>query len=322
MEKERRSICTALLCFLVVIVLNFLLPRLLPGNPIAYLSGTGEEGLTAVQEEYYTKALHLDETLPRQFLYYLESLLDGSLGYSYKKESTVCAIILDRIGATLAVTLPAIVLSSLLGISLGLAAGYSKKGRLDSWLTPLMIVVNAIPTFLLALVLIILLCFNVRLFPYSGLSSPAGAGGFLLDRLRHLVLPVLTLTVAMLPSRYLLVRNMTCEQAKGKYVLYARERGLSPTLIRYSYILPNMAGPVVMSIGMSMTMAVSGSVVVESIFSIPGMGKLLTEAVYSLDYPLIQGILYVSTLMTALCIIISDLISMLLGSRTGGRHER
>ncbi len=323
MRREWRSIITALVCFLLVVAMNFLLPRLLPGNPLAYLTGLSEEGLTTVQTEYYTHALHLDEGLGRQFLHYLGSILDGSLGYSFKKEASVSSLISGRIGPTLQLSIPAIILSSTLGLVLGLRAGFSSKSRLDSVLTPAMIVVNAIPSFLLALTFVLVFGFKLRLLPYTGLSSASAGSGlaFFQDRLSHLLLPVLTLVIGMGPSRYLLVRNMVQEQSKERYVLYARQRGLSDSRIRYGYILGNISGPFIMTLGMGMGLAVSGSVVIENIFSINGMGKLLTEAVYTLDYPLIQGVLFVTTAIMALSIILSDLVSLALDPRRRLEHE-
>lgn len=299
MRREWRSILTAVICFLLVIVLNFLLPRLLPGNPLAYLTGMSEEGLTTVQEEYYVHALHLDESLFKQFFHYLESIFNGTLGYSFKKEAPVSSLISGRIWPTLKISIPAISLSSLLGLVLGLASGFSTRRRTDNWLTPLMIVLNAIPSFLLALTLVLVFGFKLRLLPYAGISSFA-----------HLILPVSTLVIGMTPSRYLLVRNMVSVQSKERYVLYARQRGLTDRRIRYSYILGNISGPFVMTIGIGLGLAVSGSVVIENIFSINGMGKLLTEAVYTLDYPLIQGILFMTTAIMAIAIILSDLVAL------------
>lgn len=301
MRREWRSILTAVICFLLVIVLNFLLPRLLPGNPLAYLTGVSEEGLTTVQEEYYVHALHLDESLFSQFIHYIESIFNGTLGYSFKKEATVSSLISGRIWPTLKISIPAIVISSLLGLVLGLASGFSTRRRTDSWLTPLMIVLNAIPSFLLALTLVLVFGFKLRILPYAGLSTFV-----------HLILPVSTLVIGMTPSRYLLVRNMVATQSKERYVLYARQRGLTDRRIRYSYILGNISGPFIMTIGLGLGLAVSGSVVIENIFSINGMGKLLTEAVYTLDYPLIQGILFMATAIMAIAIILSDLVALAL----------
>jgi peptide/nickel transport system permease protein len=149
-----------------------------------------------------------------------------------------------------------------------------------------------------------------------------GKEGFLLDRLHHLVLPVLALTLSVLPSRFLLMRNTAAAAMDRKYILYAKERGLSPRKIRWIYLLRNIAQPFVTMVGMSVSLCVGGSLIIENIFSINGMGKLLTDAVYSLDYPLMQGILFVTTAIMTLSIIVTDLICLLIDPKVmrGERH--
>lgn len=115
-----------LVCFLLVVVLNFFLPRLLPGNPVAYLTGFSEQDMTPAQVAFYEDALHLNKPLAMQFGYYLRSLLDGTLGYSYKKDAAVSALIGEKIGYTLQITVPAVLLSAGIGLFWGLRCGYKK----------------------------------------------------------------------------------------------------------------------------------------------------------------------------------------------------
>ena len=323
MKKYTRSLIVALVCFLIVLCLNFFLPRLLPGNPIAYLTGFSEEDMTPAQVAYYRQALHLDEPGFVQFGYYLRSLLDGTLGYSYKKEATVASLISQRLGYTLQITVPAVVLSTAIGLLWGLYCGYKQNSLWDRVSTTFQIVVNTMPTFLIALLLMIALCFQKRWFPYAGLNGKdaiPGNTGYLWDRVHHLILPVLTLVIASTPSRYLLMRNTVCQAAEEKYVLYARERGLSDGTILFRYLLRNIAQPFVTMVGMSVSTCIGGSIVIENIFSIGGMGSLLSEAVYSLDYPLMQGILFVTTGIMTVSIVVTDLICMLMDPkvRLGG----
>ena len=181
------------------------------------------------------------------------------------------------------------------------------------------------PTFLIALIFMILFCFRQRWFPYAGLNSAntaPGTGAYWMDRIHHLFLPVLTLTVASAPSRYLLMRNTVSQVTEEKYVLYARERGLSDRKIQYSYIFKNIAQPFITMVGMSVSTCIGGSLVIENIFSIGGMGSLLSEAVYSLDYPLMQGILFVTTAIMTVSIVITDLICIWIDPKVrleGGR---
>ena len=281
MKKYTRSILVALVCFLIVIVLNFLLPRMLPGDPIAYLTGMEEEDMTGVQYEYYYNALHLNENGFVQFLYYLESLVDGTLGYSFKREATVASLIGERIGATLQITLPSVILSAVISLFWGLRCGYKKDSLTDKLSTSGLIVLNAVPAFLAGLLLMVFFCFKNRWFPYTGLSSDGlapGTAAYYLDRLHHLCLPVLTLTVTTLPSRFLLMRNTARRIADEKYVLYAKARGLSDCRIMFGYMLKNIAQPFITMVGMSVSLCIGGSLVIENIFSIPGMGTLLRSA--------------------------------------------
>jgi len=323
MGKYGKNILTAVVCFLAVVVLNFILPRLLPGDPIAYLTGFAEEDMTPAQYETYRAALHLDESTGMQFLYYLRSLLDGTLGYSFKKDAVVSSLIWERLGYTLQITLPTVALSTLAGLAWGLRCGYRSGGPVDTASTAALIVLNAVPTFLIGLLLMIFFCFQHRWFPYTGLSSPETTAGsaWLADRLHHLVLPVLTLTLASLPSRYLLMRNTAKKIAEEKYVLYARQRGLPDRTIRFRCLLKNIAPQFVTMTGMSVGSCIGGSLVVENLFSIKGMGKLLTEAVNTLDYPLMQGILFVTALIMALSIVVTDVICVLIDPKVRwGEH--
>ena len=146
MKQYLKSIGIALACFLLVILLNFALPRLLPGDPVAYLSGFAEQDLTTAQIERYRTELHLDEPVLSQFGYYLKSLADGTLGYSFKKNAVVSDLIRERIGATLQISLPAVVLSTLIGLIWGLNAGYRRDGVFDRLSTAALILLNTVPS--------------------------------------------------------------------------------------------------------------------------------------------------------------------------------
>ena len=261
MKDYKKNMRLALVCFLLVVVLNFFLPRLLPGNPVAYLTGFSEQDMTPAQVAFYEEALHLNKPLAAQFGFYLRSLLDGTLGYSYKKDAAVSALIGEKIGYTLQITVPAVLLSAGIGLLWGLRCGYKKDGPADRFSTTVLIILNAVPAFLIGLGLMSVFCFQNRLLPYTGLNSPGavrGTAGYVWDRALHLLQPFLTM------------------------------------------------------LGMSVSLCVGGSVVIEKIFSIGGMGSLLTEAVYTLDYPLMQGILFVTTCIMVLSILLTDFLCLLL----------
>lgn len=186
MKRYIKSILTALVCFLIVIVFNFFLPRMLPGDPVAYLTGFAEEDMTPNQYRHYYNALHLGESLPVQFGYYIQSLLDGSFGYSFKKDCPVSVLVAARLKFTLQITVPSVLFSTLIGLFWGIQCGYKKDGIFDRLSSAFVIVLNAVPSFIIGLSLMILLCFKNRWFPYTGLNAPditAGTAAYLADRI-------------------------------------------------------------------------------------------------------------------------------------------
>lgn len=318
MKKYLTNIITALLCFGLVIILNFMLPRLLPGDPVAYLSGEDLTVMSPAQYEHYREVLHLDDSVPKQLTYYLKSLVDGTLGYSYKKDDTVAHLIGRRIPLTLQITLPAVLFSTVIGLIMGLGSGYRKGRAFDTASSTAMMVVHAMPTFFVAFLLVILFSFKNSWLPYAGANSRGvepNTVQYVLDRIKHLILPVGAITIATTPSRYLMMRNNAALIADEKYVLYAKERGLSDLRIQFGYMLKNIAQPFIAMVGMSVGACVGGSLVVENIFSINGMGSLLMDAVYTLDYPLMQGVLFITTLIMVTSIVVTDIICIVIDPR-------
>ena len=244
---------------------------------------------------------------------------------SYKLESTVSDLIDQRLSYTLQISFPAVILSCFFGLVWGLYAGQKSGLAAERASSALNVLVNSVPVFAIGLILIILFCFKLKLFPYMGLNSSdigSGAFAYFADRIKHLILPVATLVIAELPSRYLLIKNLAADEMNSKYVLYARQRGLSERVIRYRYILPNITGPLINMIGLSVASSVGGSLVVENLFSVKGMGTLLTDALHSLDYPLMQGILFVCTFIMVIAIVLSDVLCIISDPmlRKGGKR--
>lgn len=324
MKKYIKHIIIAFISFLLIVILNFLLPRLLPGNPIGYLTGLNEEGMSAEKYAFYYHALHLDENILSQFRYYLIDIFNGTLGYSYKKEATISSLIFSKIGVSLQITFPAAFFSILIGILWGVESGYKKNGFFDNFSTILLLTLNTIPLFAIALILIILFCFNLNIFPYYGISSgnySPGSIEFFFDRLYHLVLPILTIIIGSFPSKYLLLRNTTAQFVDNKCVLYAKQCGLSNSKIKFSYILKNISQPVIAMIGTTIGNCFVGSIIVENIFSINGVGGLLNDGINTLDYPIIQGILFVTTLFMVICVMISDILCLLVDPKLRKEKE-
>lgn len=305
-------------CFLVMIIINFLLPRMMPGDPVLMLTGQEDEAVSLAQYEIYREKLGLDDPLAVQFISFFKDVVSGDLGFSYHYNDTVSNLLKTRIPNTLQIAIPAVVLSSCLAVLLGCNAGFHKNGRADNILSSSLIILHAIPSFLLAMIIVMVLAFHARLFPLGSLNSiiiPQGWLPAILDRAKHLVLPVLTVTLSGLPAKYLMVRNTVAAAAGEKYVIYARVRGIGEKQIKYIHILKNVCSPFITIVGLNIGFMIAGSMVTEIIFSINGMGGLIYDASTFRDFPTLQGCLLAVSAMVIIANILTDFICKLIDPR-------
>lgn len=327
MEAKRiyRKVLISMASLLVIILFNFALPRLMPGDTVLMLVGMDEERVSDHEYEYYLEKTGVGRPMAVQFGEYLAGILKGDLGYSYHHKEEIRRLIARRLPATLQIAIPSVVISALIALVSGCMMGM-KKGRLPEHLmTGFQIAADAVPSFLLGLMLLSLFAVKLGWLPFGALNSvrvPQGTAAAWGDRVRHLILPVMTLVLGTVPSKYFMMCNMVAGQRKEKYVLYARSRGLSDLRIVFGHILPNVCQPYVAMVGMSMGFVVSGSLVIENIFSIKGMGSLISQAITARDYPVLQGCLFVSAVIIALANLLTNLICLLLDPKVRCRvHE-
>lgn len=309
---------SSILCLMVITLVNFALPRLMPGDPVLMLTGQNEEAISKAQYEIFRQKLGIEDPIAVQFKRYGENLLHGNLGYSYHYNDTITNLMARRIPNTLQLALPAIVISSLLAVLIGCTTGYQKNRKLDTGMTTGLIIINAIPTFLLAMILVTFFAFRWKLFSLGGLNSiivPSNRLGALLDRINHLVLPVLTITLSSFPAKYLMVRNTVSGAKDDKYVMYARARGLSENRVKFIHIFKNICHPFITLVGLNLGFIISGSMITEIIFSINGMGGLMYEAATFRDFPTLQGCLFVTAVIVIFFNIITDLICVTVDPR-------
>lgn len=316
-----RKLAAALCCLLLVTVMNFLLPRLMPGDPVLMLTGLQEGAVSAEQYAAYSQRLGLDQPVGQQLLDYMTGLLRGDLGYSYHRSASVGSLIAGRLPATLLVALPALLLSALLAVTLGGWAGLAQGSRWERGLTAVMLTLDAIPGFLLAMAAVYLFGFILGWLPLGGLAG--GVEATLWERLQHLLLPVWVVALGSLPGKYLLVRGSVAAQLSEKYPAYARARGLSGHRVLYRHIFPNACRPFIAMLGVNLGFVLSGSMVVETIFSIKGMGNLLYQSVQSRDLPTLQGCLLVTAVAVVGATLLADGALWLLEPRERrGYHAR
>lgn len=318
MNHMVKKIITGFLCLFLIVTINFFLPRLLPGDPVLMLTGMDEDAISEAKYKSYKERLGVDRPIGEQFVDYIKDIIKGDLGYSYYFNDDVSNIILRRIPNTLQIAIPTVILSSIIALIWGSIAGYRENKLLDNISTTTAIIINAIPGFVLAMFMVTVFAFKLRIFPLGGLNSiniPEGILPAFLDRVRHLILPVITLTIASVPGKYILVRNTVAAAKKDKYVMYAKARGISEIRVIFAHILKNICGPFITIVGLQIGFIISGSMICETIFSIKGMGSLIYQATASRDYPTIQGCLFVTALAVVIATIITDILCISIDPR-------
>jgi peptide/nickel transport system permease protein len=305
----------------VALTLNFFLPRLMPGDPATALFARfrgvlGPEALDALRETFGLT----DAPLIIQYFTYLGHVLQGDLGLSVAYfPSPVLDVISSGLFWTVLLAGSALVISFIVGSLLGVAAAWWRFGRIDTLAPPLSALLGAFPYFWLAMVALYVFGFRLGWFPlghaYSDGVTPGLNLPFIADVARHAVLPVGTVVLATLGGWLLTMRNTMVSVLGMDYVNLARAKGLSPSRVALRYAARNALLPSVTGFGMALGFVLGGSLLTEIVFSYPGQGYLLVQAVRSQDYALMQGIFLVITLAVLGANFIVDLISLWLDPR-------
>jgi peptide/nickel transport system permease protein len=283
----------------------------MPGDSVLMLTGMDEKTVSREEYEYYREKTGADKPLPQQFAAYIAGIIKGDLGFSYQHNRSVRELIGARIPATLLLALPALLLSSFIALALGSYAGMKRGKVSESIISALQIIADAFPGFLLGLLFIRLFSFQLKWFPSGALSSvivPKGVLPQFADRFLHLVLPVCVLVIGSVPGKYLLTLSLVAKERDEKYTVYARSRGIDGVQLLWSHILPNIVQPYIAMVGINFGFVLSGSLIIENIFSIRGIGTLMSAAIEARDYPLLQGCLLISAVTVVVSTIISDIV--------------
>ena len=256
----------------------------------------GEEALVAMTPQLKAELVErfaLDQSMWHQLGAYVLALFQGKLGYSYYYNAPVLSVVLDRLPWTFLLVGTALVLSTILGIVLGIESGWRRGSGTDRTMLTGLMTLNGFPDFFLGMVLLIIFGVIGGVFPLAGALTPyAGLTGWavVLDVIKHLVLPVAALTLTHLSGNYLLTRNTMITVLKEPYMLTARAKGLSPGSLKYRHAGRNYLLPVVTHTGIWAGRVVTGALFVELVFAYPGVGYLAYEAMMARDYPVIQGL--------------------------------
>ena len=312
-----RRLAQAVPIVLGIVILNFLMLQLAPGDAAEVLAG--EAG--AATPEYMAQLRErfgLDQPAWLQLVIYVKNILTLDLGFSFRHNMPVLDLILNRLGPTLLLMGTTLVLSVGVGVLLGLIAATGVNSWRDNVISVLAVVSYATPLFWAGLMLIVVFSLNLRWFPVTGMEDVVAFHTGLaraLDIAHHLVLPALTLSLFYLALYTRLMRAAMLEQAGMDYVTTARAKGLGERRITLRHVLRNAVLPVVTMAGIQVGSMLGGAVVVESVFAWPGMGLLAFQSLFARDYNLLLGIFFLSACLVVIVNLLVDLIYTVLDPR-------
>ncbi len=292
----------------IISLISFIAINLAPNSFFA--SGELNPNITPEAIEELKKIYGLDKPLYIQFFSWVYSILQLDFGISFSSGSTVKDEILSRIPITLTINIISMILVFLISLYLGIKAAMKKESIFDRFTKQLSLLSFSMPSFYLALILVLIFSIQFELFPIAGLHSVTNDGSFnyYLDFAWHLVLPIFIIVFGGIGSLILYIRALTIEILKSDYIFFAKARGLDNKKILRYYILPNLYPPVITLLGLSLPGVIGGSVILETIFSIDGMGLLFYQSALSHDYPVIMGILIIGAFLTLIGNMIADLV--------------
>ncbi|MGE4396516.1 MAG: ABC transporter permease [Sulfurimonas sp.] len=293
---------------LLISVISFLAIHAAPNS----FFGAGELNPNMTDEAIAAlKAVYgLDKPLWQQYIDWVVNIFSLNFGISFVSGQDVSTEILKRLPVTLVMNIIALVAVFVISLYLGIKAALNYEKKSDYIIRQVSLVSFSMPSFYLALLFIIFFSLTLGLFPISGLHSvePKEGAQYYLDMAWHLVLPVGVMIFVGLGSMIIYIRSLTLEILKSDYYYFALSRGLGKKELLSYYILPNLLPPIITLLGLSLPGLIGGSVILESIFGIEGMGQLFYMSALSRDYPIIMGTLMITAFLTLLGNMIADLV--------------
>jgi ABC-type dipeptide/oligopeptide/nickel transport system permease component len=285
----------------LILTLVFLLAHIVPGDPVRQMLGEGarEDDLQQLRH-----SLGLDQPLPVQYAHYFAGILHGSLGESFRFQEPVVKVVLSHYPATLELSIVALLVCACIGIPAGLLAAQKRGGPADHAIGVVTLFGLSVPNFALGPVLI--LVFSVML----GWLPVSGRGG-----ISHLILPAITLGGALAAILTRMVRTSVIEELSSDYIRTARAKGLSESAVLFRHAFRNALIPILTILGLQFGTLLAGTIVTESIFSWPGIGRLAVQAIGARDYPLLQGCILVIAVSYVIVNLLTDLVYALVDPR-------
>jgi peptide/nickel transport system permease protein len=294
-DKRRyflRKIANALLTIVVVISFNFILFRILPGDPARLLLPKGRFQAGAIEKQ--RKIFRLDKPLYEQFVFYWWDTLNLELGFSFKEKRPVAEVVGERIWPTILLAGTGTIIATLVGYTTGVFAAWRRNSKYDVLSTNAGMFFYSMPTFWFALICIMIFSVQLGWFPVGRMLEPGATFDHWYQQaasvLYHMILPVGTFAIAYVGEYHLIMRSSLTGVMKEDYVLTARAKGLSENRVLWGHVVPNAMLPTVTIVMMNLGFVMSGTILTESVFNWPGLGLLAYESMLNRDYPVMQAV--------------------------------
>jgi peptide/nickel transport system permease protein len=307
------------LVLFVVSIGSFVLMLYTPGDPVAALLGQNTRLMSPENLELVRENLGLNDPFFVQYWNWLGRAVQGDLGYSLSLKRPVTELIGERLGATLTLIGVSLFLSVLIGVTLGVISAVKRNTIVDYLVTSLAFLGNSMPQVWIGLMLIFLFSVHWGLLPAGGRVTMGSQGGGFVDRLEHLILPASTLAITNMVVWARYQRSSLIEAFNQDYVRTARAKGLSEQSVVFRHAWRNSLIPIVTLLGNSAVFLVEGAFVVETIFSWPGLGRLGVDAILKRDYPLVMGVVVLSSVVIIMGNLLADLAYGLVNPRLRSR---
>lgn len=287
-------------------ILVFMMIRLIPGDPVTTILGQSAADPATIDRVRHQ--LGLDQSLVVQYFTWLKGVVVGDFGYSYVEQRPVTSLIAANIGSTLSLTLAALILTIILGLGLGVLAGLKRGTPVDTGIMATVLTFLSLPSFWLGTILLVVFAVKIPIFDVVGGQGAAG-----------LVLPTLTLALGGMGFLARFVRSSVVDTARQKYVTTARAKGLSRRSVVMGQVVRNALLPVLTVIGLQLGNLLSGTVIVETVFSRPGIGRLLVQSILQKDYLTVQAVVLLIAAIYAVVNTVVDLLYPVLDPRVAAR---
>lgn len=297
-----KRLFTSFLVIILVTIFAFSLMHILPGDPARLVLGAeaSQEDVDALRSE-----LNLDKPIVTQYFIWIKGVLHGNLGKSIMYQRPVADIMRERVPRTLAIGLPALVLSVLFGVLFGVISAVRRGSLVDKTITLASTLGMGTPAFWLGIMGIYLFAMKLDLLPIQGFVKPSDN---FMDYLRHAVLPVLCLSVALIASISRQARSNMLEIINQDYIRTARANGITNRSVIYKHALKNALIPIITIAGLQVRVVIGGSLIVEQVFNIVGIGMLLNAAISNKDYLIVQSCVLIISCVTVLCNLVVDIL--------------